>query len=196
MATGDSYKLEIIGAFGFGQQFVVSHHYRQTLDFPGSTGAEQVIEAWQSDCQSAFLATVPIGAGILKFVARGILGNLEQFEKPVSLIQGTKSGDPLPPNAPPIISWRTGLFGRRFRGRTFMPSGTETDQSGGEINSTFVNLLTSYGNSTLSITASVAGDTFEHVIFSKTGNVVTPVTSFVVRTTLATQRRRRLGTGA
>lgn len=77
-----------------------------------------------------------------------------------------------------------------------MPSGTETDQSGGEINSTFVNLLTSYGNSTLSITASVAGDTFEHVIFSKTGNVVTPVTSFVVRTTLATQRRRRLGTGA
>lgn len=196
MATGDSYKLEVIGAFNFGQQFVHSLHYRQTLDFPGSTGAEQVINAWRDDCEAAFLATVPVGSGILKFVARGILGNLEQFEVPVTLIQGTRAGDPLPPNAPPIISWRTGLFGRRNRGRSYMPSGVETDQSAGEITVGFSNALSAYATTCQNITASVLGDTFEQVVFSKTGLVVNPVTGFIVRGTLATQRRRRLGTGA
>jgi hypothetical protein len=66
---------------------------------------------------------------LFQVIAR-VLGAEPQLEHTLSVsppIAGTKAGNTLPASVSATMSWRTGLAGRKFRGRTYAVSPTEGD---------------------------------------------------------------------
>lgn len=70
-------------------------------------------------------------SGVLsKIEVRGITDPTAGFDYPIS-IAGAVSGDMLPPQDAAVISWRTGLVGKAYRGRSFLPYQPEASQAYG-----------------------------------------------------------------
>lgn len=107
---------------------------------------------------------------------------------------GTATGAVMPTNIAAVVSHRTGLRGRSYRGRTYMPGLTEAQVTYDQLESAYqVDLLAAF--------AAIASYTnpvgWYHVVVSKytegaprTTAVATPVTSYYVDDRVDTQRRR------
>lgn len=101
---------------------------------------------------------------------------------------------PLPANVAQVVTLRTGLSGRSYRGRVYMAGLGEAQVTGNDVNST-----TSVGMATawLNLNSFVTAQGFELVIASFRANgapranaVLTPVNSYFSAGRVDTQRRR------
>lgn len=114
-------------------------------------------------------------------------------------VVGLRAGTPEAANATLTMSWRTGLAGRAFRGRMYVPALVEADVS-----------VTDTVGSVVIAAFAVAADAFVHtsftasppVIFHRPGlvprprdNTYTPVTTYVMENVVDSQRRRLPGRG-
>lgn len=103
-------------------------------------------------------------------------------------VAGSSTSSALPPNCTIALSWRTGLAGRSYRGRTYLPGiGEDKVSSGGVIDSSFVTSLLGMG--TALIAAMASEDAVMVVASRKLGSGQT-ITSCIVDPTVDTQRRR------
>lgn len=110
---------------------------------------------------------------------------------------GTQATDPLPPQVAFLLSPRTAVAGRKGRGRVYLPFWNEgQSDSPGSPNAGAIALATAWSNglfATLSVTVGGSTITLKPVIVSRTLPITQiPVTSVVIRTAWATQRRRSL----
>jgi len=92
------------------------------------------------------------------------------------------------------LSWRTGLAGRKFRGRFYFPSiadnqTTQDDRALSALVAAFNALLDNLWN------APVAAGPYELVVFHLVDSTFTAITSWVVDAILDSQRRRLPGRG-
>jgi hypothetical protein len=103
------------------------------------------------------------------------------------------SGNPLPADVSAAISWRTGLAGRKFRGRMF-DYGVPSDAA--NVNDTmtgsYITNLTTVGNYLLTHLATAG---LKAVIFHRTGNTYTPIVGLVVDQLIDSMRNRLAGRG-
>lgn len=111
--------------------------------------------------------------------------------------------DTCPPQDAAVITWRTDGLGRAYRGRSYIPYIPESMQSLGTLAGAFTTALTAFADNVMAFYG--PGGTyasFEFVVISRYLNKVkrvtpvgTPVTSYTVRPTVFTQRRRQIGKG-
>ena len=112
-------------------------------------------------------------------------------------LTGMVGGDLIPHRSSPVLSKRTGLRGRRFRGRNYLFPVPEPLQAGGVLDADSVRAFNTWGASLLTVT-DTTGDEGRLVVHSP-GRVTplprleanTPVTSATVNAVLGSQRRRQ-----
>jgi len=107
---------------------------------------------------------------------------------------GTRSTEPLPPQTCGVISLKTALAGRHFRGRIYLPFPAENDNGVTHIPSvTYLananTLMTSIFVTTV-VVGAAGSTTMKPVIFNRATGGTTDVTSGRVREGWGTQRRR------
>jgi hypothetical protein len=119
---------------------------------------------------------------------------------PSSIIQGSKSGDPMPGNVAICVSLRTGGRGRSSRGRNYLSGLTTTEVVGNEIVSSDALAIQAAYNELIAI---AAANSFVWVVVSRFHNnapraagVTEPITAaIIVDTHLDSMRRRLTGRG-
>lgn len=107
-------------------------------------------------------------------------------------IAGTSASPEGPANAAPIITWRTALRGRRFRGRTFIvgaPQGAFQTGDGTAIAAGYVTVYQAAATALISAIAAVAGAP-QLCVASDVAAAATIITSGQARTYVGTQKRR------
>lgn len=108
-------------------------------------------------------------------------------------IPGTSSDPPSPANVTLTVSWRTGLAGRKYRGRIYVPGITEAvAQLFDDASAAFITQMAIAGAELISGALSGAGVLS---IFHVSTNTFTQVTSVVLESLLDSQRRRLAGRG-
>ena len=122
------------------------------------------------------------------------------YDLPVSPpIAGTRPGECLPGNVTCTMSWRTGLAGRRFRGRVYVPGISEADVSVfDEVSSTVINLLATAGVQLLTSALTAGALGVFHApkeVPSAFDNTITQIVSVVLEDIVDSQRRRLPGRG-
>lgn len=114
-----------------GVDCVITHHFWE----PGtaSPNLDGLLDAWQGDPQTAFLACMPTDVQLQHATALHVAGTepptLSGLERVIDE-PGTRTGalgDALAPNLCQVHTIRTGLRGRRKRGRNFWSGGLEDD---------------------------------------------------------------------
>lgn len=118
--------------------------------------------------------------------------------------QGSKTNDVLPPQDAAVITWRTGLAGRSYRGRSYVPYQNEGEQNAGVLAGGALTSLTTAAQAILTQYGPTGVSThWRACVLSRRLNgairpvpVGTNIVGFVVRSTIRSQRRRQLGRGS
>jgi hypothetical protein len=202
MALEDVYRVAVVGIGSAGQELINVYHYRKSAGSADNSGV-LLIDAWTSNLGPDYAALISELCAIIGFEVRNL--NQPEFGTDYTLpeaIQGTQEGEMLPPQTSAVISWRTGFIGRRRRGRTYVWPAGEANQNAGQWNGPYLTLLAAFGAAATTISSGT--DVWELVIYSAPDTdpppsppvLVTPVTSAVIPTFTASQRRRRVGVGS
>lgn len=202
MAVNDVFKMAFINTTPQADGDVIfTHHYRQTAQVTPLVGnllVQDVVDAWQADAQPAYLTVLSDENTFDEIQARGITNPIFGVDVAVgvsgdrpSLLAGI-----MPPRNTAVVSLRTGLIGRSFRGRFFLPAMNEDDVNNGILNATYHSLIGDYTADATLITGPGSANEYSLTIYSPTLTGVGPVidnlvTNALVRFQVGSQRRRR-----
>lgn len=118
--------------------------------------------------------------------------NAPQFGATFAVGQsGGISGQSVALRSAPVVSKRSALRGRSFRGRFYLMAPTEPDQSNGVLTGTYRTNIESFLSNMLSVIDATTGFAFNAEIWSTKLNLGTPVTEFILRRTMGGQRKRQ-----
>lgn len=198
MAVGDFYRLAVEGSGPLAQSLVNVLYYRQDLPTIFDTATEDLCQAFQATAQTAFLAAIASGCGLTRLSARGVTDPTEGFDFSYSspIPGGGLVGDSLPPQTAGVVTWVTGKIGRRYRGRTFFWPAIEASQADGVCTPGYIGLLAAAATELMLIGNGTTTAEYTLIVYSRTYSIGTPVTGYVVRPRLQSQRRRQLGAGS
>lgn len=206
MAAGSIYRIAIIGSGGLGQELVNTLYYRAVNDTIFDTQSEDLAQAWAASQTTLFAGTFASSNQLQRLEVRGVTDITEGFDYSYpSPVAGTRTGsDPLPPQSAGIITWTTGLVGRRYRGRSFLWYTVEGDQSQGTWDAGYLGAMAAYADNSLTIGDGITTSFYAQVVHSAPKPAATPpwagadtdVNSYIVRNLVYQQRRRRVGVGS
>jgi hypothetical protein len=206
MGVGSLYRLAVIGVGGVGQELVNVMHYRQLTPKVTPLDTQDLAEVWAQNMTDFFAATFAESNGITRLEVRGVTDPTEGYDYSYpALVPGTRvSAQILPPQSAAVITWTTGLVGRRYRGRNYMWYTVEDDQNQGTFSADYRTALDAYASAALVLEGAPDFASFDLCVYSKPnpdldppwGGAITPVTSYIVRNLVYTQRRRRVGVGS
>ena len=178
----------------------VTHHFRQTgqvTPLVGNLLSADVIQAWVDTVITAYsnlIATnITLDTIDVVQVNNPVFGAINNIALAGVLALG--GADLCSVRSSPVVSLRTGLRGRSFRGRSFFMTIPEVHNVGGVISAAFnVNML-AYMNGVLVITSIPSGNTYSLTVFSPTLSVPpvfvdNTVLSFIQNPKLGSQRKR------
>lgn len=113
----------------------------------------------------------------------------------------TSAAQALPFQTAALISWKTDIRGRSYRGRTYLGGNIESMSDGRNLNATLIGALQDFAD-VIVADGNVAIISRFHGVDEDTGlpiprdpHIVTPITDYVVHTQWRTQRRRALANG-
>lgn len=203
MAENSVYRLAVENTFTGNDQIINVFHYKQVAVGGAQPGATELGDEWIADVLPAYRALLSGRITVLGLTIREVTGT-EEAEFTVNqngLLESAADITPL--QTAPLISWRTGVAGRSFRGRTYLPPIPETHQDAGNLNSTYVGLMEDFAEAAKVIENAVTVDLFQLGIWSTVEDnaprvppVFTPVTAYVIRSVTGGQNRRRQGRGS
>jgi len=140
---------------------------------------------------SAYLNVLPSSV-VLEDITVTKLDDMTQGTHVIST-NGTVSGDVCPPQDSAVITWRTSMVGRRYRGRTYVPCIPESAQQFGVLTAPHQSSLEDLADALVNGWADGMGGSL--VVFHKDLNTSTDIINWIVRATIRSQRRRQLGVG-
>lgn len=191
MAVGDIFKLVVHWvAADPGNVMINTFHYRQDLALIFDTPEEDLVQAWIADAETSYSTAVTNTMSIVKYQVIPRPAGAVSYEVSATTVGGA-TGDALPYQTSPLITWRTGIPGRRFRGRSYFPPTVEANQVGGVLTLSFRNGLQAIADGLMEIGDGVNEAIWTLGVYSEIGPTFTPITAAVVNPLLATQRRRR-----
>jgi hypothetical protein len=190
-----------------GDDIVNVWHFRQDeitiLDTPG----EDLVQAFVTECIPVYAALVAASYTLNLFSVRQVEGGEEIYEEAVSH-PGTRgtAATQLPSTVACVLSWKTGLAGRRRRGRTYMPVTVEGDLDTGQFIAAYLDGVDAFA---LNMIDDMATGTVGHAAWAfgiwsapQTVPLPTPPTMFtqvtqgIARANPGTVRSRRAGSGS
>lgn len=198
MAAGDIWRVAVKGRFGPGQDCVNVFHYKQE-GFPiGDLSANNLADSWVANVQTSWLGIMYTDMRLDLLEIRQVFGGIVALDEPINEAGTRSGGDQLPPMSCPLISWRTGLIGRANRGRSYLPSCLETDQASGALNEGAIGDYTDLVPVLMTLYDDITGlvPWFRMVIWHTSDTDSPLVTGGLVRNLIATQKRRRAGSGS
>jgi len=208
MALGDIYRLAMRWQHvTSGDDVVNVWHFQQNSLLILDTPAEDLLQAFTEEVITLYSGlTSPLYLLDL-ITVRQITGGIEIFEIGASTLgeRGTTATG-LPGQVACVVSWRTGLAGRRRRGRTYMPPAAEEDLNAGRWIAGYVAGVTNFGNGMVTgmATATIGHASWLFGVWSVPQTVpppdpptlFTPITSFIIDPVPGTMRSRRVGSGS
>jgi hypothetical protein len=112
---------------------------------------------------------------------------------PVSPVPGTASGTIDSGQETLSASWRTGLAGRKYRGRFYTVGMTQSQHDTlDKVTSAYV---TGIGSAAATLIANLAGQATALAVFHRISNTYTPINSTIIENLIDAQRRRLPGRG-
>jgi len=206
MAVNDVTKLAFVHSMtGADGDIIVTHHYRQTQQGSANPGVAQAVEdlvdAWQSLAQGDWLDSQSDRLTLQSIQARSITDPTVGFDRAVGA-QGTLDPVGLGTTSlrvAPVVSLRTGLIGRSFRGRNFLPPPNETDIENGILEAPLIALIDAYYDAALTLTDTIipTPTLWTMTVYSPTltlagGSILDNlVTTHLTRSVAGTQRGRQ-----
>lgn len=192
MAVGDVFTLQVQwrltnGTLTAQNQF----HFRQTAPLLFDTEAEDLIQAFDDVARPDYQACVSGQWGIVNYVVKEQPSGLTVGEAAQPDLSGVQTGDSLPPQVAPILSFRTSQPGRSGKGRVYLPPCSETN-SGivGSAATAQVNLMLAFASDLQAMESNVLYAGWEWGVWSEKLQAFNPVTGYTARVSFATQRGR------
>lgn len=192
MALGDCYRVSIVGTIN-NVVIVNTFHVVQESGLIGTVEGD-IASVWGSSPRTNYLTLKPTTYTLQKMSVIKVSGGAPEGGDVALTGAGTRSGDVLPYQTAAVITLKTGIPGRRYRGRMYIGPLTEGDQNNGILNTTALTNLNSYMGALMSSFGS--GDQFRLAVWSKKNLSYNFVTSYISRDIMGTIRRRRPGVGA
>lgn len=194
MAVNDIYYATVNHTLGLGQKVQWGVHYLETADVGAENGAEMLAEG---------LALLLIEGDYLDFLmSSAILDTIEVVQKVgggsffvfVANELGLMTGQQLPPQTAPLISFYTDNIGRDQHARIYLPPPNEVCNDAGTLDNGYQESLQIFGESLLFIEGSTAGE-FTAIVFHKESEEFDEIAFAIAREDFKTQRRRVVGVG-
>lgn len=135
MAVNETYELALIGGY-HGQTVITTHHFREVTPVAGPPDPEQqLIDDWQAALQVAWRNMFNATYSLLTIRSRKVCGTLplpQATEEGVNVAgtRGVAAVNEWPAWMALLVTERTGLAGRSYRGRYFLPGVCDTDVDG------------------------------------------------------------------
>jgi len=192
MALNDNYRLSVVGS-ALDQTIVNTFHFKQVSATitSGLPAPDEIIRLWSAGGaptpMTTYLNCLPALYSVNQLIVINALNPLENGSAQVSGVGGRGAGDICPPQCCSLLSLRTIGRGRSYRGRTYIGPLLESDQVNGVMNQVIQDRLAAFASS---VGASFTGLEFDWVVYSRKLETSQRVTSTIVRTFIATQRRR------
>ena len=196
MATGDIYRLAFVGHLNALQDWVSVFHFRQ-IGTGSVMGAQALAEKVAADFAPDLMAILSVNYGLDTIEVRQVTApGTEGWDESVSL-GGGSSGDSLPPQVAALVAKNTGLFGRRNRGRNYLPPPSEAEQAGGLLSAGAIAVYEAAVGAMISFNYLLGPEqAYRMIIYHDDLATYTDVTNVVCRQPLATQKRRKAGIGS
>lgn len=199
MAIGNTYRLTAVWSGPQGQDIVNQFTLKQTTGFVVGFAdpAEALIDAWINDVQTDYAGAVNAACQIVSYRASNIDGAPEVAELILSTpVSGGIGGECNAPQVAAEVLWKTGIPGRRNRGRTFMPPGSETYSNGGVWLSTYETAIANFAAALLSFGNAVTNGGWRHVVWSGVALAARDRTAYRLWPYARTIGRRAFGIGS
>lgn len=146
VATNETAELQIVGTRE-SQIVIVTHHFRN-IHVATEHSLQELIDEWQTTCQTPFLAIPNNSYTLTKLVARHVCGSLPLDATVEELVGSTgTNGDTTlltPPWFAGVVRMRTASAGRSRRGRFFVPVTSEAQFDKDTLSATLVTNITTY----------------------------------------------------
>lgn len=197
MALGDVWRLSLVGLWSGVDQGVVTLHFK---DISGTAEFASLASSIKTGLLTSLKSQQPAvwsWTHIAGLTENTIPKVTDEYSTGFPLVGTNVATEPLPQMDAAIVSWRTGYAGRSYRGRSYLPAFCEGAQTQGYLVAGTVTALTGYLDTFLALYGVGGTDTnWQLGIWSDKLAVFTPVTSYLLRSTMGTQRRRRPGVGS
>lgn len=200
MAVDDIYRLSTLSEYISGGDDAVNvFHFRQETPAVFATPGEDLAEAFVATVLPAYVNCMTAGYVCHRIAVKQVTGGAEEYETNVDE-PGTAGvvGSMLPTTVSALLSWRTGLAGRRKRGRTYLPPTNEEQLSSGLWSSSYMTAMQGFAQDALDLGTAVftLHANWTIGVWSVVGTEFTPYTHAIARQIPATIRRRRIGQGS
>lgn len=206
VAVGDVYELVVEWIDNSNTTKMLNvFHFRQKA---GVLTAINLIGEWRTYVENTYRMIPSSGAGIRRYSARSLIPfNTDFYETFLSpTIAGGGNANPCPSVVTAIMTWRTGLPGRRRRGRTYVPWISNNVHVNGVLGASFVQFnMGDFGNLMVSrFGPGGSSPTTEFGVWSRLNAGAdppfdpagfTPVTAFTAQPALGSMGSRRFGRG-
>jgi len=199
MALGDVVRITVVNEDTGLNDFVNTFTYIQTQEPSlGKGDLEAAVLGWMNVIYPLYADCLSDAIGLKECKARFLPLSPEQHLFLGTGEKGTQTGDPIPNQVAPIVSWRTSLIGRSYRGRTYLPPCSESQSSGPNLTGAQLVLMSTFATAAISFTDTANGNgAWRLAIWSeKMQDVSANVESFIVPSAPGTQRKRRAGEGS
>lgn len=169
---------------------------QETADSASSPGVDLVL-AFQEDLEALYVECFSLRYWVRGYQVRGITDPTYGFDVTGLAVQGIRTGEQLPPQVSAVLTLRTGLIGRSYRGRIYLPPANEGASIAGVWGPGYQGFCQDFGNTlALGVTNSVTGWGATCGVYSRLRDEFNPIQTVNVQATPGTQRRRRIGQGA
>jgi hypothetical protein len=167
---------------------VMTHYWDGPSDAAHAVDVRQAIGLFGSALQTSMKSGTTLNLEPDAEVVDPTTGQITGLEPMLAYgVTGSDPGDQLPVATQGLIRWRTGVFvgGREIRGRSFIPSPTEGNNTNGKPSSSYI---TNVGNAAIAILSDPAAG---FAIWSRANGQVAPVVSHSVWSEWSGLRSRR-----
>lgn len=197
MPIGDIFRLSVIcGNAADGSEYINVHHYQQQTADIGSEPGSDLADAWEATIPALYTPLMSNITALTRLEVRQVGVPTYVYERTLSGYVGGNADNLLPPTTAPLISWRTGLAGRSYRGRTYMFPTTEVHNDRGLVLTTYSTSWEDWADAMISIGDGVTTPQYFLGIYSPTLTVFNRVITYLLRPVFARQKNRQIGEGS
>lgn len=198
MAVGDVFKMvisfELPGTSKPGSNSVYFRQRTEVTILSGNLLVEDLNATWLADVKDLYRALIPSNLDLIQIDTVGItfptFGDLDTINE-VGLLSNA-GAENLPAQTAPVLKFATGLRGKSYRGRNYLPPINEANFGGGQLFSAgYIAAVDAYVAAMNSMTSSFSSNQYDHTVYSKTLLLDNIVTEYVLRNKPGTQRRRQ-----
>lgn len=195
MAVGDLYQLTIMGRL-HGQRILNVLHYGVSVAGP-TNPIEDLVTQWRADCETHWLACHSNEYTLDGYLSQKIrpLPITASYEEAPLALAGSSGNNSLPTSMAVVLTKRTDLAGRSYRGRIYMAGVPITFELDSELTGAAMNVYDTLADDLESPIVTAGGTTFIPVLFRRSADVAREITQVIPRSTLRNQRRRQVGRG-